>query len=137
MNDQEVMTLVMRCVLVIVLVGTVAALYRSNQEHFFEDPPKMKAVIRNEGNDYYVVEPERKDLSVGVIFFHKPDDEPMLHYVIRAPPNRGMKITTLPAGTNTEVWIVESGGRCWSSKPVSLPAQGKSLDLEMSVAMCI
>ncbi len=138
MNDQEVMTLVMRCTLAIVLVGTVAALYRSNQEGFFEEAPKkMSATIRNEGADYYVVEPGTKDISVGTIFFHKPEDEPMLHYVIRAPPNKGVKLTTLPAGTTTEVWIVETMGRCWMSAPVALPKPGEKLDLEMTVAMCI
>ncbi len=104
----------------------------SNHAH---QPPPLKARIENTGDDNYVVNFDSRNMSVQTIFLHRPEDEPMLHYVIKgAGP---IKHDTLPSGTKAEVWVVESTGRCWSSAPIELPASGKKTSIDISVAFCI
>ncbi len=98
-------------------------------------PPPINATIHNIGDDTYIVDVDSNKLSISTIFLHKPEDEPMLHYVIKG--SGPIKLSTLPAGTAAEVWVVESNGRCWSAAPVKLPAGGKTEKLILDMAFCI
>ena len=98
-------------------------------------PPPLDGVIHNTGDDNFVVDFDSKNMSVSTIFLHKPEDEPMLRYIIKG--NMPIKHEALPAGTKAELWVVESNGRCWSSPAVPLPMSSKKENIKLSVSMCI
>ncbi len=104
-----------------------------------ELPPNFTVNLANVGNDNYRVSfsSAAKDKLIDTIFLHRPEDEPMLHYVLRSNMS-GVALDTLPASTLAELWFVENMGMCWSSvAPIKLPEPGQSQDVEMTVAFCI
>lgn len=104
-----------------------------------ELPPNFGVKLTNLGSDtYQVLFPSAaKEKLIDTIFLHRPEDEPMLHYVLRTNVS-GVALDTLPASTVANLWLVENMGMCWSStKAVPLPAPGQTVDLEMTVAFCI
>ena len=102
-------------------------------------PPNFSVKLVNVGMDTYRVlfaANSGKDRTIHTIFLHRPEDEPMLRYLIKGPS--GAAPDTLPAGTVADLWFSETNGLCWSSTmPVSLPGEGQGVMVEMTVALCL